>query len=83
MNATRYELITIVSAKRTIVLPSARSSRPVSGPFDTANKPGAIANVTLKTALKSGSSQQGKARRQSVDCIWVVAMTRSVSLSSR
>ena len=28
------------------------------------------------TALKSGSSQHGNARRQSVACIWVVAMTR-------
>jgi hypothetical protein len=33
--------------------------------------------VTSNTALKSGSSKHGNARRQSVGCIWLVAMTRS------
>ena len=38
--------------------------------------------VTAKTALKSGSSQHGKARRQSVACIWLVAMVCSTPSSS-
>ena len=36
---------------------------------------GSTTSVTPNTALKSGSSQHGNARRQSVDCIWVVAIT--------
>ena len=76
-------LITIVSAKRTATLPPGRSRRSISGWLDTASSAGSITNVTPNTALKSGSSQQGKARRQSVACIWVVAMTCSVPASSR
>ena len=38
--------------------------------------------VAAKTALKSGSSQHGKARRQSVACIWLVAMVCSTPSSS-
>ena len=42
-----------------------------------------MTSVMPKTALKSGSSQHGNARRQSVACICVVAMTCSVPSSSR
>ncbi len=41
-----------------------------------------MTRVTPNDALKSGSSQHGNARRQSVDSIWVVAMTCSVPASS-
>ncbi len=82
-NATRYELITMVSVKRTATVPPGRSSRPASGPLETASRVGSITSVTPKTALKSGSSQHGNARRQSVACIWVVAITRSSPASSR
>ena len=75
-------LITIVSANRTATRPSPASSRSISGPLDTAVSVGSITSVMPKTALKSGSSQQGNARRQSVACIWVVAMTCSVPSSS-
>ena len=74
--------MTIVSAKRTTCLPSARGSRPTSGPLEMASRSSGTTSVTAKTALKSGSSQQGKALRQSVACIWVVAMTRSRPSSS-
>ena len=72
--ATRYELMIIVSAKRITVRPSA-TVRSISGPLEMAVSPSATSRVTPKTALNSGSSQHGNARRQSVDCIWVVAMT--------
>jgi len=39
-------------------------------------------SVTSKVAFSSGSSQHGKARRASVDSIWVVAMTCSAPASS-
>ncbi len=68
-------LIGIVSAKRTTSLPSPRSTRSTSGPFDTAVSAGSMTSVIEKTALNAGSSQQGNARRQSVACICVVAIT--------
>ena len=74
--------MTIVSAKRTTCLPSVRTSRPTSGPLEMASSPSGTTSVTANTALKSGSSQHGKARRQSVACIWLVAMTRSTPSSS-
>ena len=77
-NATRYVLIGIVSPNRTATRPSPASSRAISGPLETAVSVGSITSVMPNTALKSGSSQQGKARRQSVACICVVAMTCSV-----
>ena len=46
--------------------PPASSSRPPAR--------GSTTRVISKTALRSGSSQHGKARRASVDSIWVVAM---------
>jgi len=60
-----------------------RDSRAISGPFDTASISGSMTRVTPNTALKSGSSQHGNARRQSVDCIWVVAITCSRPSASR
>ena len=57
-------------------LPSPAGSRLISGPLEMASRSSATTRVTPKTALKSGSSQHGKARRQSVDSIWVVAMVR-------
>ena len=79
--ATRYVLIAIVSAKRTATLPPGRSSRPVSASLDTASRSGSTTSVIPNTAFRSGSSQHGNARRQSVACIWVVAITRSTSPS--
>ena len=68
----------IVSAKRTATLPvRPASARSTSGPLDTASRSGSTTSVMPNTALKSGSSQHGNARRQSVACICVVAMTRS------
>ena len=64
----------IVSAKRMTVR-RRRVVRSISGPLETAMRPSATSRVTPNTALNSGSSQHGKARRQSVDCIWVVAIT--------
>ena len=81
--ATRYVLITMVDLKRTTCLPSLRVIRPASGPFETASRSGSTMRVISKTALNSGSSKHGNARRQSVACIWVVAMTRSTPWSSR
>jgi len=39
----------------------------------TAASRGSIVRVSEKTALKEGSSQQGKARRASADSNWVAA----------
>ena len=75
--------MTIVSAKRTATLPSGRSLRSTSGPLDTTSSSGSMTSVMPNTDLKSGSSQHGNARRQSVACIWVVAITRSLPTSSR
>ena len=44
-------------------------SRPISEPFETAVSAGSITSVIANTALNSGSSQHGNARRQSVACI--------------
>ena len=82
MNATRYVDIGMVSAKRTAWRPSGRSSSAISGPFEMASRSPGATIVTAKTALKSGSSQHGKARRQSVACIWLVAMVCSTPSSS-
>ena len=80
-NATRYVLSGIVSANRTATRPSGRSSRAISVSLDTASTSGSTTSVIPNTAFRSGSSQHGNARRQSVACIWVVAMTRSTSPS--
>jgi hypothetical protein len=65
-----------VSAKRTTVVPS-RSERSISVLFEIAVRPDATSSVIANTALKLGSSQHGNARRQSVACICVVAITCS------
>ena len=44
--------------------------------LETAVRAGSMASVTLNTALKAGSSQQGKARRASVASNWVAAIVR-------
>jgi hypothetical protein len=74
--ATRYVDIGMVSAKRMRTRPSSRAERSSSGPLDTASRSSATSSVTPKTALKAGSSQQGKARRASVASNWVTAMRR-------
>ena len=52
---------------------AAPRSRP--RPLDRAVRPSSTTRVTAKVALKSGSSQQGKARRASAGSNWVTAMT--------
>ena len=44
------------------------------GEFEMASTSGSTMRVTSKTALRSGSSKQGKQRRASTDSNWVVAM---------
>ena len=72
----------MVSAKRTATLPSPAGSRPTSPALEMASRSSGTTSVTPKTALASGSSQHGKARRASVASIWVVASTRSTPWSS-
>ena len=64
-NATRYVDILMVSANcRTFLLFSMVSE--IEEVLETAVSCGSMTNVVENTALKSGSSQQGKARRASV-----------------
>ena len=65
----------MVSANTTRTRPSSRIERSISGPFDSAVWSGATISVTPNTALRSGSSQEGNARRASVASKCVVAMT--------
>ena len=81
-NATRYVDIAIVSANRTRTRPSPAGSRPISGPFEIASSPSSTTSVTPNTALRSGSSQHGNARRASVDSNCVVAIVRVTPASS-
>ncbi len=67
----------MVSPKRTSTRPSSRVRRPTSPALDTASRPSSTTRVTPNTALRSGSSQQGKASRASVGSICVVPMTCS------
>ncbi len=71
-----------MSAKRTARRPSASSDSAAIAALDTTVSPGSTCSVMAKTALQSGSSQQGNARRASVASNWVVAMTCSASASS-
>ena len=71
----------MVSAKRTRRWPSITSSE-VTAALDTARRSSSRCRVMAKRALKSGSSQQGKARRASVASNCVVAMTWSLPSSS-
>ena len=82
MKATRYVDILMLSAKRTTFLPASMDSDAMDV-FDTAVRPGSMTRVVANTALKSGSSQQGKARRASVasNCVAaIVCVTPAVSL---
>ncbi len=72
----------MVSAKRTTCLPSSRGERLTSAALDTAVSSAGTTSVMPNTALKSGSSQQGKARRASVASNCVVAITWSTPASS-
>ena len=45
-----------------------------TGEFEMASRSGSTIRVISKTALRSGSSKHGKARRASTDSNWVVAM---------
>ncbi len=76
MKATRYVDIFMVGEKRMRRLPPT-SSMPTTGEFEIASASGSTIRVISKTALRSGSSKQGKARRASTDSNWVVAMVCS------
>ena len=59
--------------------PAPTGASSTTGAFEYALQPGSsTTSVISKTALRSGSSKQGKARRASVDSIWLVAMVRLV-----
>ena len=49
-------------------------SLPTTGEFEMASTSGSTISATSKTALRSGSSKQGKQRRASTDSNCVVAM---------
>ena len=72
----------MVSAKRTRRAPSGNGDCDSSGALETASRPEGTSRVTLKTALRSGSSKHGKARRASVASNWVVARVWSRPVSS-
>ncbi len=72
----------MVSAKVICRLPLPRSWSLVGAPLEMAVRASSTIRVTANLALKSGSSQQGKARRASVASNWVVAMVRSRPSSS-
>ena len=61
------------------VLPS-RARAVDLGAVGHCEQSGSTTRVISNTALNSGSSKQGNARRQSVACIWVVAMTLLVAV---
>jgi hypothetical protein len=69
MNKPQRDAIDVTPANLTATRPLSSVERSTSGEFETAVSSGRMFNVISKTALKSGSSQQGNARRQSVDCI--------------
>ncbi len=81
-NATRYVDIAIVSSNRTRTRPFPVGSRETSGPFEIARSPSCATSVTPNTALRSGSSQHGNARRASVDSNCVVAIAWLAPASS-
>ncbi len=74
--------MTIVSAKRTSRRPSAATWSVSIAALDRATRSGSMRSVIANTALRSGSSQHGKARRASVASNCVVAMTCSAPASS-
>ena len=72
----------MVSAKAIATRPSGAGASDTTPLLEMAIRPSATTRVMLNTALKSGSSQHGKALRASVGSIWVVPMTRSTPCSS-
>ena len=72
----------MVSPKWTERLPDGKVFSLMIGELEMAISDSSTTRVTPKTALKSGSSQHGKARRASVASIWVVAMTLVVPSSA-
>ena len=68
----------MVVANRTRRLPSGSVVSSTTEPLEKAARASSTTRVTSKVAFSSGSSKQGKARRASVDSIWVVAMVCSV-----
>ena len=64
----------MVGAKCTVRLPSGVDGLLGHGGVGEGGQPSSTTSVMSNTALRSGSSQQGKARRASVASIWVVAM---------
>ena len=73
MKATRYVDIFMVGENRMRRL-FPTSSIPTTGEFEMASTSGSTIRAISKTALRSGSSKQGKDRRASTDSNWVVAM---------
>ena len=82
MKATMYVDIGMVSSKSTRTLPPPTGDVAATGEFDTAVWPSATTRLTRNTALRSGSSQHGKARRASVASNCVVAIVRVAPASS-
>ena len=72
----------IVSSNRTRIRPLPRSSRSTSGPLEMAASPSGTIRVMANTALRSGSSQHGKARRASAASNCVVAIVWTSPSSS-
>src|SRR6266508_4271750 len=74
-HATRYVDIGIVSSNRIAVFRSPDGSRPTSGVLESATSPSSTTSVTENTAFRSGSSQQGNARRDEPDLKAVFSVT--------
>ena len=72
----------MVSSKDTSRQPLPAGVSEMMGALETAYRSSGTMRVTPKTALKSGSSKHGKARRASVLSNCVVAMTCSLPSSS-
>ena len=73
----------MVSAKLTCLRPPSASASAATDVLETAVSAGSMTSVRAKVALRSGSSQHGKARRASVASNWVVPSTRSRPSMSR
>ena len=72
----------MVGANRTRRAPPGSGDSSTTAPLEKAARASSTTRVISKVALSSGSSQHGKARRASVDSIWVVAMMCSAPASS-
>ncbi len=71
-----------VSWNRTATLPLLAGRRSASAVLLIAVSSAGMTAVTENTALRSGSSQHGNARRASVASNWVVAMPRFCPVAS-